>query len=268
MGDHYLMENDEEVFRLETKTDAEVLRQQTLRAGLRPGMRVADICCGSGLTTSLLGELAGPEGSVLGIDLSTERIQHALAHYGNDSVDFLCRDVREDLRDLGKFDFIWVRFVLEYYRKEAFEIVKNITSILGENGILCLIDLDHNCLNHYGISPELNEAVAEAMRFLEEYENFDPYAGRKLYSHLYKLNFDQIEVNLSAHHLIYGALKESDEFNWMKKIEVVSAKTGVRLPHYDEISGFLRDFHTFFSDPGRFTYTPLISCWGRAADLR
>jgi hypothetical protein len=106
------------------------------------------------------------------------------------------------------------------------------------------------------------------MRFLEEYENFDPYAGRKLYSHLYKLNFDQIEVNLSAHHLIYGALKESDEFNWMKKIEVVSAKTGVRLPHYDEISGFLRDFHIFFSDPGRFTYTPLISCWGRAADLR
>ncbi len=268
MAKRYLMENDEEVFRLETKTDGEVLRQQVLRAGFHPGMRVADICCGSGLTTSLLGELAGPEGSVLGIDLSTERIGHALEHYRSDNVDFVCRDIRDDLRDLGRFDFIWVRFVLEYYREEAFELVRNISSILAQDGILCLVDLDHNCLNHYGISPELDEAVAAAMRFLEQYENFDPYAGRKLYSHLFKLNYDQIEVNLSAHHLIYGELKKSDEFNWMKKIEVVSAKTGVRLPHYDEISDFLRDFHTFFSDPGRFTYTPLISCWGRATDLR
>lgn len=268
MDSTYLMENDEEVYRLESKTSAEVVRAQALRAGLRPGMRVADICCGSGLTTSFLGELAGEEGEAVGIDISAERIEHARSHYGRNNVSFVRRDIREELGDLGKFDFIWVRFVLEYYRAEAFDIVKNIASSLAGGGILCLIDLDHNCLNHYGLKPELEEAVAAAMRYLEEEENFDPYAGRKLYSHLYRLGLDRIEVNMSAHHLIYGELKEHDEFNWMKKIEVVSARTGLKLPHYRTISGFLGDFHAFFSDPARFTYTPAISCWGTLTDRR
>lgn len=268
MDSTYLMENSEEVLRLERKTREEVVKAQALRAGLKPGMRVADICCGSGVTSSFLGELTGSRGEVLGIDLSAERIDHARNHYSRENISFLCRDIRNNLRDLGKFDFLWVRFVLEYYRKEAFDIVKNLSTLLADKGILCLIDLDHNCLNHYGIKPELEEAIKAAMHLLEEEENFDPYAGRKLYSHLYHLGFTGIEAHVSAHHLIYGELKAHDQFNWLKKIEVISRRTGLTLPHYRNISDFLEDFRTFFSDPARFTYTPAISCWGTFADLR
>jgi SAM-dependent methyltransferase len=266
MDSSYLMENSEEVYRLESKTRAEVVKAQALRAGLRPGMRVADICCGSGVTSSFLGELTGAEGEVVGIDLSTERIEHAKSHYSRENISFICRDIRQDLKDLGRFDFLWVRFVLEYYREEAFEIVRNLSTLLAKEGILCLIDLDHNCLNHYGIKPELEEAIKAAMGFLEREENFDPYAGRKLYSHLYRLGVTQIQAHVSAHHLIYGELKAHDQFNWLKKIEVISRRTDLRLPHYHNISDFLEDFRTFFSDPARFTYTPAISCWGILED--
>jgi ubiquinone/menaquinone biosynthesis C-methylase UbiE len=268
MNSMYLMENDEEVIRLESKTDGNVVCRQALKAGLLPGMRVADICCGTGLTTSFLSNLTGPEGWAIGIDVSKERIAHARSHYENSTTGFACRDIREDLADLGKFDFIWVRFILEYFRDEAQDIVRNLSSILSENGILCLIDLDHNCLNHYNINGKLEKAIQTAIKYLEEHENFDPYAGRKLYSHLYRAGFHDIEVDLAAHHLIYGELKETDEFNWLKKIEVVSQKIGLTLPGYEAIADFLTDFHAFFSSPERFTYTPLISCWGKWGDFR
>src|SRR5262245_36932219 len=48
-------------------------------AGLRPGMRVADIGCGVGQVTVDLAELVGPKGHVVGVDVS--RAQLAQAHH-------------------------------------------------------------------------------------------------------------------------------------------------------------------------------------------
>ncbi len=103
------------------------------------------------------------------------------------------------------------------------------------------------------------------VKFVEEKADFDPYAGRKLYSHLYRLGYQELEVDVRAHHLIYGELKDSNAFNWMKKIEVLSAKK--KEFHFEEYESgyenFRDEFNRFFTDPGRFTYTPLISCCGR-----
>ena len=44
------------------------------------------------------------------------------------------------------------------------------------------------------------------------------YCGRKLYSFLYDLGFEQIRVNIVPHHLIYGEIRDLDFFNWIKKI--------------------------------------------------
>ena len=65
-----------------------------------------------------------------------------------------------ELSDLGEFDFIWVRFVLEFYLKEGSQLVKHLTKSLKKGGILCLADLDHNCLNHYGHSKRLKKPSA------------------------------------------------------------------------------------------------------------
>jgi hypothetical protein len=146
---------------------------------------------------------------------------------------------------------------------EAFDIVKNCASILKPGGTLCLIDLDHNCMSHYGISPRLEHAVKSALSILEKVANFDPYAGRKLYSHLYRLGFTGITAHVEAHHLIYGPLRGTDEMNWMSKITVIPGRINAALPGYGSIGEFQEDFRRFFTDPGRFSYTPLIACWGR-----
>jgi ubiquinone/menaquinone biosynthesis C-methylase UbiE len=260
----YLMESDEEVFRLELKTDSKVVEKQALWAGIKPGMSVADICCGSGKTTSILHKLVQPSGIAVGVDSSEKRIEYAKDHYGVKGIGFKCKDIRGPLDDLGMFDFIWVRFVLEYHLSNSFYLIKNLSKIVKPGGILCLIDLDYNCLSHYGLSQRLERALLAAIKKVEEKANFDPYAGRKLYSYLYKLGYQDIDVNVAAHHLIFGELKNTDAFNWVKKIEVVSKKIDFQFEEYEGgYKEFLGEFKRFFTDPGRFTYTPVISCRGR-----
>lgn len=260
----YLMENEEEAFRLDIKTNSKVVEQQALWAGIKPGMHVADMCCGSGKVTSILHKLVQPGGMVIGLDGSEKRIEYAKEHYNDKGIKFTRRDVRQPLGGVGMFDFVWMRFLLEYYRSSSFDIVKNVAKIVKPGGILCLVDLDYNCLSHFDISSRLERTLFAVMKYLEENANFDPYAGRKLYSFLYDLGYQDINIELAAHHLIFGELKDIDAFNWIKKFEVISKKVNF---NYEEYEGgyeeFLGEFKRFFVNPRRFTYTPVICCRGR-----
>jgi ubiquinone/menaquinone biosynthesis C-methylase UbiE len=260
----YLMENNEETLRLDLKTDGKKVENQALWAGIKPGMRVADLGFGSGKTTFYLHKLVQPNGEVVGVDIAEDRIKYAKKHYRKKGIEYICRDIRKPLADLGIFDFIWVRFVLEYYRSESFDIVKNISRILKPGGIICLIDLDYNCLNHFGLSKKLKKTLHGLTKAMEENADFDPYVGIKLYSFLYDLGYQDIDVSLSPHHLIFGKLNKVDEFNWTKKVKIAVKRLGYDFKEYKGgYEEFFEEFVRFFSDPRRFTYTPLISCRGR-----
>jgi ubiquinone/menaquinone biosynthesis C-methylase UbiE len=262
----YLMENEEETLRLDMKTDGKTVVNQALWAGIKPGMRVADLGFGSGKTTFYLHKLVQPNGEVVGVDFAEDRIKYAKKHYGEAGIEYICRNIREPLEDLGMFDFIWVRFVLEYYRSQSFNIVKNISSILKPGGIMCLIDLDYNCLNHFGLSKRLKKTLYGLTKAMEKNADFDPYVGIKLYSFLYDLDYQDIDVSLAPHHLIFGTLNEIDAFNWTKKVEVAVKKLGYKFKEYQGGSEeFIEEFKQFFANPRRFTYTPVISCKGRKA---
>lgn len=258
------MESDKEALRLDLKTDRTTIQKQARWAGITPGMRVADVGCGPGKTSAYLYELVQPDGTVVGLDYSEKRYRYAKKHYTKNGLEFVCRDIRQPLKDLGMFDFIWVRFILEYYRLESFEIVRNISNILKPGGILCLIDLDYNCLSHFGHSERLERAIFGIMNTLEKNADFDPYAGKKLYSYLYDLGYQDIAVDLAPHHLIFGKLNARDDFNWMMKIEIAAKNSGYAFEEYGgEYEKFLKECRSFFSDPRRFTYTPVICCRGR-----
>lgn len=260
----YLMENEEENFRLDAKTDPAAVEEQAVWARIEPGMRVADLGCGSGKTTAVLRRLVHPGGTVAGVDISEGRIEFARSHYAAEGIDFIRKDIRLPLDELGSFDLIWIRFVLEYYRSNAFDIVRNVSRTLKPGGILCLIDLDHNCLNHFGMPERLERTMYRYVHVLEEKLNFDFYAGRKLYSYLFDLGYEDIAVKVGAHHVIYGTLNSVDAFNWMKKMEVVTRKPGFDFDEYEGgMHGIAEEFSRFFSDPRRFSYTPLICACGQ-----
>ena len=266
LGSDYLMDNCEETTRLEIKTDPEAVKRQAEWCGIRPGMRVLDAGCGPGITTAILRGMLGSDGQIVGLDYSRERICHAGEQYGNGtsgtSITFCQHDLRDTLPHMEPFDLIWVRFVLEYNLLESRRIVENLSQCLKPGGCLCLLDLDHNCLNHYLLPGHVERTLFSIMERLEKH-NFDAYAGRKLYSYLYDAGFDDIQLNLAAHHFFYGPIRSEDAFNWKKKLEVICRKMDdVFESHPGGREAFFSEFYAFLLDPRRFTYTPIIMCKG------
>jgi SAM-dependent methyltransferase len=261
----YLMENDEEAFRLDIKTNRDAVLQEAGWCGLIPGMRVLDAGCGPGKVTSILKEKIDPNGCILGVDYSVERIRYAKNHYDSSEpdIDFRVHDLRNPLENAGLFDLIWVRFVLEYNRAESLKIIKNLNDCLKPGGHLCLLDLDYNCLSHWEMPLEMEKILMQIVEMVEKAKNFDPYAGRKLYSYLYDLGYEDIQMDMKAHHLIYGNVKAPDLFNWTKKLEMATQKASSAFdPYPGGHKKFFADFVEFFNDPRRFTYSPLILCKG------
>ncbi len=259
------MESPEEAYRLHVKTDREATREQLNWCGVGPGARVLDVGCGSGAVTDLIREMVQPNGRVVGIDYSSERLAYAREHFGSqEGVDFLEADITNPLQGLAGFDFVWVRFVLEYFLEQAPAIVSNLIPCLGPEGQLCLLDLDYNCLTHYELPAGMTLILHELVEEMADTFNFDPFAGRKLYACLYDLGFRDIEVGLVAHHLIYGQLRSQDAFNWTKKLEMASLNAPEIFRAYPGgYEGFFSDFTAFSQNPRRFTYSPLIMCKGR-----
>ncbi len=258
------MESPDEEIRLELKTNPEAVREQARWCGVRPGMAVLDAGCGPGLVTRILHAMVTPHGCITGVDYSKKRIAYAAGKYGDvEGIEFVEHDLREPLPYCEKFDLVWARFVLEYNRNELSRIVANLSETLKPGGRLCLLDLDNNCLNHFPLPRDMGKTLLRILETLESDYNFDPSVGRKLYTLVYDLGYKDIQVEMRAHHLIYGRLIDRDYFNWMKKVEMITCREAALFKDYPEgAGGFFRDFQDFFQDPRRFTYTPLIMCRG------
>ena len=263
-GVGYFMESETEALRLDLKTDSAVVEEQARWAGVSPGMRVLDLGCGAGRTTHILHQMVQPGGEVVGIDWAQARIDYAIRNYSGKSICYLVNDARRPLGDLGSFDLVWVRFLLEYYEGPAYQIAKNAYDQLAPGGTLCLIDLDQNCLGHFGGPDRLNRTMHKLVLAMQKRFGFDPFVGRKLYAYLCDLGCADIQARMSAHHLIYGELSEADRFNWQSKAEV-----GRKVPElfaedypggYEE---FRNEFAAYLEDARRFIYTPLILCKGK-----
>jgi SAM-dependent methyltransferase len=265
----YFMENEDESLRLDIKTDPGAVEEQARWAGVSSGMRVLDLGCGAGKTTHILHRLTQPGGVAVGVDYTQQRIDYAIKRYSEKGIYFVLKDARGSLIDLGRFDLVWVRFLLEYYEQSSFNIARNAHELLNPGGILCLLDLDQNCLGHFGASERLQNTMQKMVFAMQRQHGFDPFVGRKLYSYLYDLGCVDIEVRMVAHHLIYGKLSESDRFNWLSKSE---AARNTPALFADDYPGGYDEFHqelvAYLEHPRRFIFTPLIMCKGKKSGTK
>src|SRR2546425_5777950 len=80
------------------------------RAGIAPGEHVIDVGCGCGETTIALGRRVGPEGLVLGIDISApmlERAGETARSVGAANVSFENADAQTHPLRAGAFDVVY-----------------------------------------------------------------------------------------------------------------------------------------------------------------
>lgn len=112
------------------------LRSDDLKNYLSDKKNILDAGCGNGRITSLLRRYSPSESKIIGIDLVAA---HVAAENMKDSFNtiFLQRDLLEDLKDLGTFDFIYCQEVL-HHTNNPFEAFRNLTQLLTHKGEIAI----------------------------------------------------------------------------------------------------------------------------------
>ena len=83
-----------------------------------PGERVLDVGCGAGVTSFAAARLVGPEGSVVGLDISPTMLAVAsrrAEESGLTNVSFLCADAQTTDADLGRPTLVISRFGVMFF---------------------------------------------------------------------------------------------------------------------------------------------------------
>jgi SAM-dependent methyltransferase len=136
---------EDEVARLEIqgRALAPATRMIFAEAGIRPGMRVLDLGCGAGDVTFVAADLVGPDGSVVGVDRSTEALAQArlrAERRGLAQVQFAEGDINDPAPG-GPFDAIVERLVLWAVPDPA-ALLRRQATVLRTGGLVVLIETD------------------------------------------------------------------------------------------------------------------------------
>jgi SAM-dependent methyltransferase len=167
-----------------------------LGAGLRRGMRVADVGCGVGMVTALLAQLVGPEGHVVGIDCSGAQLAQArerLASVGTNA-SFVEAGATETGLPPGSFDLVYCRFLL-LHLPDPERALGEMRSLLKPEGILVCEDGD---LTSSGSEPpSALAAFADLWGRLGPKRGLDYTLGRRLFQMVLAAGFLAPEITFN-----------------------------------------------------------------------
>jgi ubiquinone/menaquinone biosynthesis C-methylase UbiE len=181
-------------------------RRLLLEAGIRPGMRVADLGCGVGMVTALLADLVGPAGQVAGIDVSGAQLAEArerLKGVGT-KVRFVEASATNTGLPLESFDLVYCRFLLIHLTEPEMAL-REMRNLLKPGGILVCEDGD---LTTAGSEPpSVITAFAELWGRLGSARGVDYTLGRHLYQMVRDAGFPAPEVTFNQPVAARGEIK-------------------------------------------------------------
>jgi SAM-dependent methyltransferase len=155
-------------------------RRLLLDAGIRKGMRVADLGCGVGMVTEMLAELVGPGGLAVGIDSSSAQLTQARKQLcvRKANVTFVHASATAVDLPAQSFDLVYCRFLL-IHLPDPENALREMRRLLKPNGILVCEDSD---LTDCGSEPaSALHAFADLWGRLGPIKGVDYTLGRRLY---------------------------------------------------------------------------------------
>jgi SAM-dependent methyltransferase len=171
-------------------------RRALTRAGIRKGMRVADLGCGVGMVTQMLAELVGPSGTVVGVDFSGPQIEQAraLLPAGMTNASFLEASATDTGLPEESFDLVYCRFLLIHLMEPDLAL-REMHRLLKPSGILVCEDGD------------LTSADSEPASRLQEFSKLfgclgpkwgvDYTLGRRLFQMVLDANFSDPQITFN-----------------------------------------------------------------------
>src|SRR5581483_6777653 len=232
------------------------------RAGLAPGMRVADIGCGVGILACWLAEQVGPEGEVVGVDYSAEQIVKAretaqAADVTN--VRFVNAGADATGLEWAAFDLVFSRFMLMHVQRPEAAIVE-MRALLKPGGILAIEDGDFTSPFCYPPSAAFDRCF-ELYRQLGARHGEDFVIGPKLYSMARAAGLQDVQVALAQPVCVRGDAKRLPEWTLA---ECAPALTAEGLATQAEIDELVAEMAALAADENSlFGMARMTQVWAR-----
>lgn len=227
-------------------------------AGLRRGMRVADLGCGVGMVTSLLREMVGAEGEVVGVDFSAAQIEEAQARNGETNVHFVEASATETGLPRGHFDLVYSRFLL-IHLPDPHAALREMLALLKPNGILVCEDGD--LTNSGSEPPSALQTFSEMWGRLGAKRGVDYTLGRRLYQLVLACGFSAPQVVFNQPAIAHGEGKRLLE---LSVAEAGPAFIEAGLITHEELDRALVAMRVANADPTILAVMPrMTQIWAR-----
>ena len=235
-------------------------RRVLLQAGLKPGMRVADLGCGVGMVTTLMAEIVGPTGHVVGVDFSGAQITQAreLLSPGFSNVSFVEASATDTGLPHESFDLVYCRFLL-IHLTEPEKALREMRNLLKPGGILVCEDGD---LTSAGSEPPtaLN-AFSDLFGRLGPTWGVDYTLGRRLFQMVLAADFSTPEITYNQPVAARGENKRLLE---LSLAEAGASLVGAGLITSEELDRTLVEMRRIAEDETVVAMMPRMSqVWAR-----
>ena len=179
---------------------------------LKPGLRILDVGCGTGIFATEMAEEVGPTGFVLGVEqspLQLARAQQLIGSTNKLTLDFRQGDALQlplKQEEWGTFDIVIGRFLLEHIPTPR-QVLAQMKDATRPGGRIVLADDDHATFTPMPSPPGFS-IVWEA--FLRSYDRMgnDPFIGRRLVTLLHDLGCKEIYNTL----IFFGSNASQTQF--------------------------------------------------------
>jgi SAM-dependent methyltransferase len=241
-------------------------RRVLLDAGLRPGMRAADLGCGVGTVTALIADLVGPAGHVVGVDASAAQLGRARERLGGvTNASFAEASATDTGLPRGSFDLVYCRFLL-IHLPDPESALREMWALLRPGGVVVCEDGD---LTACGSEPPSALGAFSALwGRLGPARGVDYTLGRRLFGMVRAAGFSAPEVALNQPVRARGEGKRLLE---LSVAEAGPAFVGAGLVTVGELDRTLSEMRRATADESILAVMPrMTQVWARkpAPDAR
>jgi ubiquinone/menaquinone biosynthesis C-methylase UbiE len=224
--------------------------------GIKKGMRVLDVGCGTGDLCVMASELAGDSGEVVGIDISENALaaaRNAIEEKLISTVRFIQADITELPDGIGAFDAIIGRRVLMYLSNAA-QGINSLLPHLAANGRMIFQESDSMAYSLCAQSMPLHTKVQTWIWDTVAKEGGNVHMGRQLYSLMRNAKLKILQMRAEA---ILHTYESGSDLGWVAKMmaprmisrgvataeemDAVTLEDGLRLELKESGAPFIRD---------------------------
>lgn len=185
MANNYVLGNrSREIERLSVQAALfESLAKNALtKAGIKKGFRCADIGCGAGHVTRMMGDLVGSRGSVVGVDIDEKYLAYCQSINKQNNVSFVHDNICESkLMKSESFDIVYSRFMFVHL-KDKQNALASMVRLVKKGGVIIIQELDHAPDSWLAYPKQENvERLRKLYVKIVRKAGGDPLVGRKLY---------------------------------------------------------------------------------------